>query len=102
MTKKSKIQGLLITHLKKQGSIELILPDGITVEIGITQMNHDGKMIIDDDDDYCWVVAKRENNTFLLDSFNLGLSYEDDPRTIVLEDVDTTDEGVKIKFLDVV
>ncbi len=102
MSKKDKIQYLLISHLKKNGSIQLTLPDGISVEIGITQEDARGDVVIDDDDDYCWVKATRSHSEFILDSFNLGLSYEDDPSTILVEDADITDEGVPIKRLDIV
>ncbi len=102
MTKKDKIQHLLITHLKKNGSIKLVLPDGILVEIGITKEGSGGDVVIDKNDDYCWVKASRFNNEFILDSFNLGLSYEDNPSTILVEDVDVTEDGVPIKRLEIV
>ena len=37
MNKKNKIQQLLITHLLEEGSIELKLPDGMVLELGITK-----------------------------------------------------------------
>lgn len=54
---KNKIQSLIVEHLLKHGQIELVLPDGVTLEIGLTQENQDGKLTIKDD--YCWVIASQ-------------------------------------------
>ena len=39
MTKNNKLQSLLINHLMKHGSVKLTLPDGVTLEIGVNQVN---------------------------------------------------------------
>jgi len=98
----NKLQHLLITHLKENGTVTLTLPDGIQLEIGITQINNKGDLVIDDDDDYCWVTAKKQDKSISLDSFNLGLSFADDPLTIVFEDVSTDDYGRAMKTLEVI
>ena len=55
--KTNKIQALLINHLLKHGHIQLRLPDGVLLEIGITEENENGK--IQKSDEYCWVIAKK-------------------------------------------
>jgi hypothetical protein len=100
MTRKDRIQYLVISHLREKGEIELSLPDGIKLGIGVTQEDVEGNVIIDDD--YCWVSATKLDKGILLDSFNLGLSYAADPATIIFEDENINDEGVTIKSLDVV
>ena len=102
MTRIDKLQYLLITHLKEVGVVKLTLPDGIFLEIGITQENRFGDLVIDDNDDYCWVTARKQDKAVALDSFNLGLSFIDSPSTIIFEDVDMSEAGVPIKTLDVV
>jgi hypothetical protein len=42
----SKIQHLLVSYLLKNGSIDLLLPDGIKLEIGIIQENSEGELVI--------------------------------------------------------
>lgn len=103
MTRIDKLQHLLITHLREAGVVKLTLPDGILLEIGITQENNRfGDLYIDKDDDYCWVTARKLDKEVALDSFNLGLSFMDNPSTIIFEDINTNEVGMSIKTLDVV
>jgi hypothetical protein len=97
---KNKIQALLISHLSKHGHIDLRLPDGMVLEIGIDQEGKDGEL--EKKDDYCWVIASQKNRATSIDSYNLGLRFEDDDSKLVFEDrfVDTT--GEKVRRLDVV
>ncbi len=82
----NKIQALLVNYLYKYGSIKLILPDGISLEIGVNQEGENNYMLIEND--YCWVIATRQDRSAMLDSYNLGLRFTDDSRTIVFEDTD--------------
>lgn len=97
--KARKLQYLLINQLMKNGSVELVLPDGITLEIGITQEGHRG---LEKTDDYCYVVAKRDAKTAMLDSYNLGLQYEESEDILTYEDEVMDDDGVVIHRLEVV
>jgi len=96
----NKLQYLLIKQLLKQGTVELILPDGITIEIGITQEDKYGEL--KKTDDYCYVVASRDGKSTLLDSYNLGLRYEDEKDILIYEDAELDDDGVLVRSLDVV
>lgn len=98
--KARKLQYLLITELLDKGSVEIILPDGITLEIGIMQEDEFGDTR--KSDDYCYVVATRAGRSALLDSYNLGLQYEAEKDTIVYEDEVVDKNGKAIKTLDVV
>lgn len=98
--KASKLQYLLIKQLLKKGSVELILPDGVTVEIGITQKDQFGES--HKTDDYCYVVASRNDKMVMLDSFNLGLQYLPEKDTIICEDDIMDDEGRLLHSLDIV
>jgi len=95
-----KIQALLINHLQKHGSVELLLPSNITVEIGVNQLDRNGDLV--NVDDYCWVTTSQQDKMTILDSYNLGLRYSHDQRMVLLEDVFTNEEGEEIKRLDVV
>lgn len=100
MTKRDKIQYLLVSHLLKEGQIELLLPDGIKLEIGITQEGKDGDLV--KCEDYCWIIASQRKRNIALDSYNLGLRYVDDNSKILLEDGDIDDTGCAIKAVSVV
>lgn len=99
-SKASKLQYLLIKQLLRKGSVELVLPDGVTVEIGITQKDQFGEQ--HKEDDYCYVVASRNDKKVMLDSFNLGLQYLPDKHTIIYEDEVLDDDGCLLRSLDVV
>ena len=94
-----KIQQDILIHLLKHGSIELLLPDHVTVEIGIDKEGTKGKKEITND--YCYVVATRKDRSTMIDSYNLSVQFEDRPNTVVLEDSLYTDDGEPLKRLDV-
>lgn len=98
--KKNKIQALLVEHLLKYGSIEILLPDNVKVEIGTTQENQNGKLV--KKEDYCWVITSRENRSTSLDAYNMGLRFTDDESMIVLEDKFVDSNGEHVRRLDVV
>jgi hypothetical protein len=96
----NKIQSLLVTHLLKHGQIEIKLPDGVILEIGVTQLTENGQLI--KKDDYCWIIASRENRSASMDSYNMGLRFEDDKDIIVFEDRFVDQKGETVRRLDVV
>jgi len=97
--KTNKIQALLINHLTKYGTIQLALPDNMVIEIGITaETNHGVEKI----DDYCWVITKRENKVACIDSYNLGIRFNDEDKNIVLDDSFTDSDGMQVRQLSVV
>jgi hypothetical protein len=100
MTKRDRIQYLLITHLLREGNITLVLPDGIVLELGITKEGKNGRAEICND--YCWVVMTQDQRRMFMDSYNLSLQYADDGSKVVLEDDVVEDDGDRYHVVDVV
>ena len=100
MNTPKKLQSLLIRQLLDKGTVQLMLPDGVKIEIGITQEDQFGDT--HKSDDYCYVVATRQGKSVMLDSYNLGLQYEEERNTIILEGEALGDEGQLVRSLDVV
>jgi hypothetical protein len=98
-SKAKKIQHLLTTHLMSFGSIQLLLPDGVTLDIDITEVGKHGVEIADD---YCCVRASRDGNAALLDTYSLGLEYQGNGKTIMCMDSDFDQNGRTVKRLEVV
>lgn len=96
---KKKIQSLLVTHLLKYGQISLLLPDGVALEIGLTQENDKGQMVIDPE--YCWVITSHKNRSACLDPYNMGLKFSDDKKTLVFEDQFIDSNGEAVRRVDV-
>lgn len=96
----NKLQSLLITHLQKHGSVKLLLPDGVVLEIGVNQLDDEGNLR--SVDNYCWVMATRQDRMAVLDSYNIGLRYTPKKNEIIFEDEFIDSEGQKVKRLDVV
>ncbi len=96
----NKLQALLITQLTKHGSVKLLLPDGIVLEIGVNQLGYNGQLV--NVEDYCWIMASREDRMAVLDSYNCGVRYADRKNTVVFEDTIINHEGEKVHYLDVV
>lgn len=90
----------MITQLLEEGSVQLILPDGVTLDIGILQEDKFGNL--KKTDDYCYVVASRDGKTAMLDSYNLGLQYESNENAIVFEEEIFDKNGKSVNMMDVV
>jgi hypothetical protein len=97
MTKVQKIQSLLIQHLLQEGHIQLTLPDGMVVEVGILQENREGKL--EKTDDYCWLIASQKERTISMDSYNFGLTFPSESGKIIVEDSTVNQEGQNICVL---
>jgi len=95
---KNKIQRLLVEYLLKEGVLELSLPSGMVLEVGVTQENRYGDQEITPD--YCWVVASQRNRSVSIDRYNLGLRYHGD-REMVCEQSLIGEDGTNINILDV-
>lgn len=100
MYNNNKIQALMIGHLQKHGALKLLLPDGIVLEIGINQLGMDGELI--NTENYCWIIASKEDKIAVLDSYNLGLRFNTNSKSVVYEDTTIDSEGKEVKRLDVV
>ena len=96
----NKIQALLIGHLQKHGMLRLLLPDDIILEIGTNQIGSDGELV--NVENYCWIIATKEDKMAVLDSYNLGVRFNDDSKSIIFEETVINNEGEKVRKLDVV
>lgn len=94
-SKAKRIQHLLVTHLMKCGQIQLRLPDGVILEIGITQEGKHGTEITDD---YCFVKASREKNFALLDTYNVQLQCASDD---ICTETLTDEEGEVLQRVEI-
>lgn len=97
---KQKIQQLLINHLLEEGQIELILPDGMVLELGLTQENRQGDLEIAPD--YCWLIAHQHDRTVSMDSYNLGLRYSQNSDKVVCEQEALDHNGENVVIFDLV
>ena len=95
MTKKDKIQHLLITHLLEKGQISLTLPTGIILDIGITQQTKHGTQKCKD---YCWISATQNERATFMDQYNMTVQYPDS--LVLLNEMD--EDGKTLHVLDVV
>ena len=59
MSRKDKIQHLLISHLLEEGTIQLTLPDGMVVELGILKEDKYGDLV--KTANYSWIIATQKN-----------------------------------------
>jgi hypothetical protein len=91
---------MVIEHLLKYGQLEILLPDGVKLEIGMTQESDDGRIV--KRDDYCWVITSREGRQTNLDAYNMGLRFSADEKSLVFEDAFVDSNGDHVRRLDVV
>lgn len=97
---KVNIQKNFINELLKNGQIQLILPNDIVLEVGITQENKYGDL--EKNPNYCWVIASQNGRTVLLDRYNLGLRYKDDEDEKIIFEDKYNYNGEITKVLDVI
>lgn len=96
----NKLQALLINHLLKHGSVKLLLPDEVVLEIGVNQVGKDGELV--NTENYCWVMTSKADRMTVFDSYNLGLRFADKKDTIIFEDTFIDSEGQSLRRLDVI
>ncbi len=99
IARKNKIQYLLIKELLEHGEINLRLPDGFELSIGITQEGKNGDAI--KSDNYCWIVGSQDDREISIDSFKLGLRFRDHNNIIML-DTEIDAHGDSVKHVDIV
>ena len=92
MSRKDKIQHLLISHLLEEGNIQLALPDGLVVELGILKEDKIGDLV--KTNDYCWLIASQRDREVSIDSYNLGLRFDESNGKIIIED-EANDDHVR-------
>lgn len=94
----SKIQSLIVRHLLKHGSIEIKLPDGVILQIGITQEAVNGTKKVKDN--YCWVATSKDKRSIVMDSeYFMNLQFQDD---LIVVDDKFLEDGEVIRRLEVV
>jgi hypothetical protein len=91
MTKKDRLQHLLITYLLKEGQVEFTLPSGVKLELGITKENKHG---LQKTDDYCYVIASHDDRIMSMDDYNMGLQF--DRSRICFDDIDAESHTVAV------
>ena len=99
-SKQAKIQQMIVSHLRDHGTLDLILPDGIVLEIGIVHEDKRGNQV--KTDNYCSLSAQRNGRKVILDSYNLGLSFPDKDDALVFEEKDFDSFGEPIRYLEVI
>lgn len=77
-----KIQYLLISYLMEHGQVNLLLPDGVELSIGMTQRGENDSLI---DQNYCWVEAMRDDRKTLLDRYVSSIQYTDEVERLVID-----------------
>lgn len=83
MNSQNKIQCQLINHLLKNGTIDLLLPDGVKLSIGITQETKKG---IVKDKEYCWVHLVKNDKHVNLDRYSLAVDFDIESCCIINEE----------------
>lgn len=96
---KNRIQEIFISHLLSEGSIELILPNNMTLEVGITQENRFGNL--EKNPDYCWVIASQNDREVSIDEYNLELRFKNKNKMICEHD-SVSHDGENITIFDVI
>jgi hypothetical protein len=98
MSYKGKIQHLLVEYLLKNGQIELALPNGVVLEIGMTQENENGDFVVKDD--YCWIIASHKDRSASIDPYNVGIKFSNND--LILEDKFVDQDGAEVTRLSIV
>jgi len=98
MSYKGKIQHLLVEYLLKNGQLEWALPNGVILEIGMTQENENGDFIVKDD--YCWIIASHKDRSASIDPYNVGIKFSN--KDLILEDKFVDQDGAEVTRLSIV
>ncbi|RDJ35352.1 MAG: hypothetical protein DWQ19_11090 [Crenarchaeota archaeon] len=77
----------------EEGSIQLNLPDGMEIELGILKEDKYGDLV--KTNDYAWIIATQRDREVSMDSYNLGLKFNDENGKIIVEDEIEINEGIR-------
>lgn len=97
---KNKVQQVFISHLLQEGQVQILLPNDMILEVGITQENRYGDL--EKNPNYCWVIASQNDRSVSIDEYNLGLRYKNQKDRMICEHLSTSNNGEDIKVLDVI
>jgi len=98
-TTNNKLQQLFVEHLMKEGIVSVLLPNGMILEVGVTQEDKNGDLKITED--YCWVVASQKNRSVSIDDYSLGIRYSGD-KEMICEHSLLSEDGTDIKIFDLI
>lgn len=96
---KNRVQEVFINHLLSEGSVELLLPNNMVLEVGITQENKYGDL--EKNPEYCWVIASQNGREVSIDKYNLGLRFEDADK-MICEHQSISQNGENVRIFDVI
>jgi|688.fasta_scaffold168091_2 hypothetical protein len=96
----NKVQQAFISYLLQEGHVQLILPNEMILEVGITQENENGDL--EKIPDYCWVIASQKGRSVSIDEYNLGLRYQNKNDRMICEHEAVSNDGENIKILDII
>lgn len=85
----------------KRGQIELLLPGGVKLEIGVMQLDKQNELV-NCIEDYCYVVADRDDKKLFLDSYNVGLQFTETQDTMLFDDIAIGNDGEPVRRLEVI
>ena len=95
-----KIQNLFINELIKEGQVELVLPTGMTLEVGITQEGESGDL--EKQSDYCWLIASQDDRSVSIDQYTFGLRFSEDPDKMICSNDVVDYEGHQVRVFEVI
>ena len=96
---KNKVQEVFINHLLSEGHVQLLLPNNMILEVGITQENKYGNL--EKYPNYCWIIASQNGREVSIDEYNLGLRFEDNSK-MICEQKSVSQDGENITIFDVI
>jgi hypothetical protein len=96
---KNKVQEVFINHLLSEGQVQLLLPNNMVLEVGITQENKYGDL--EKQPNYCWIIASQNGREVSIDEYNLGLRFEDKNK-MICEQKSISQDGENITIFDVI
>lgn len=95
---RKKLQRLFVEYLLKEGTLELALPGGMVLEVGVTQENRYGDQEITPD--YCCVTASQRNRSVSIDRYNVGIRYQGGDGMVCEQSV-LNEDGTNVSIFDV-
>jgi hypothetical protein len=95
-----KIQSMFIKQLFKEGFVELVLPTGMKLEVGVVNEGKNGDFEIQDD--YCWIIASQEDRSVSIDNYTFGLRFSEDPNKMICSEDTINYDGEKTRIFEVV
>lgn len=96
--REAKIQALVVEHLLSGQELNITLPTGFEIELGLSNSFRRAQKL---QEDYCYVKVSNGDRNIFMDTFNQALEYKSNDGKIVFVEDNRSDSQVLFSKIEI-